>query len=356
MTHKNDKLSENAENVSATHDASCESSPTPPKISVIVPVYKAEKFLAECIESVLAQTFADFELVLVDDGSPDNSGKICDDFATRDSRIRVFHKENGGVSSARKLGLENARGEWITFVDADDKLLAPALEILLKTSQKFPDADLVEGELVRDELYSPGYVADSDSAKTLCATGLEYALEMAKNTEDVFYTYCAAKIIRRSVLISANALDAPAWIVWAEDFLMCLRLASKIKSAVKIFQAIYFYRVNPESASVCFRISPKYCREFLRETERSIPGGLDGKFAPAWRSHARSVFVPTYMSKGEWDCRDEYWKKVTKEISKEPSELTFGARLCVLSANCPPPPPTNFSKSATTHGAYKMYN
>ncbi len=93
---------------------------TLPKVSVIVPVYKVEKYLPECIESVLAQTFTDFELILVDDGSPDNSGKICDDYAARDSRIRVFHKENGGVSSARNLGLDNARGEWIAFVDSDD--------------------------------------------------------------------------------------------------------------------------------------------------------------------------------------------------------------------------------------------
>lgn len=100
--------------------------PTPPKVSVIVPVYKVEKYLPECIESVLAQTFTDFELILVDDGSPDNSGKICDDYAARDPRIRVFHKENGGVSSARNLGLDNARGEWVAFVDGDD-LLKPRM-------------------------------------------------------------------------------------------------------------------------------------------------------------------------------------------------------------------------------------
>ena len=91
-----------------------------PKISVIVPVYKAEKYLLRCVDSILAQTFTDFELILVDDGSPDNSGTICDEYAQKDSRVRVFHKENGGVSSARNLGLDNARGEWITFCDADD--------------------------------------------------------------------------------------------------------------------------------------------------------------------------------------------------------------------------------------------
>ena len=101
-----------------------------PAVSVIVPVYKVERYLAECIESVLAQTFEDFEMILVDDGSPDNSGKICDDYAARDSRIRVFHKENGGVSSARNLGLDNARGEWIAFVDSDDSVGEKYLEHL----------------------------------------------------------------------------------------------------------------------------------------------------------------------------------------------------------------------------------
>lgn len=91
-----------------------------PKVSVIVPVYKVEKYLCQCIESVLKQSFTDFELLLVDDGSPDSCGRICDEYAVKDSRIRVFHKENGGVSSARNLGLDNACGEWILFVDSDD--------------------------------------------------------------------------------------------------------------------------------------------------------------------------------------------------------------------------------------------
>lgn len=91
-----------------------------PLISIIVPVYKVEQFLPRCIDSILNQTFTDFELLLIDDGSPDNSGAICDEYALKDKRIRVFHKENGGVSSARNLGLDNAQGEWITFIDADD--------------------------------------------------------------------------------------------------------------------------------------------------------------------------------------------------------------------------------------------
>lgn len=89
-------------------------------ISIIVPVYKAEPYIHRCIDSILAQSYTDFELLLIDDGSPDSCGTICDEYAVQDSRVRVFHKENGGVSSARNLGLDNARGEWIAFCDADD--------------------------------------------------------------------------------------------------------------------------------------------------------------------------------------------------------------------------------------------
>ena len=95
---------------------------TTPKISVIVPVYKTEAYLHRCVDSILAQTFQDFEVLLIDDGSPDRSGEICDVYAQKDRRVRVFHKENGGVSSARNCGLDNAKGEWICFVDSDDFL------------------------------------------------------------------------------------------------------------------------------------------------------------------------------------------------------------------------------------------
>ena len=91
-----------------------------PQISVIVPVYNVEKYLTQCIESILSQTYQEFELLLIDDGSEDNSGSICDHYSNIDSRVHVFHKENGGVSSARNMGIEHAKGEWVCFVDNDD--------------------------------------------------------------------------------------------------------------------------------------------------------------------------------------------------------------------------------------------
>lgn len=91
-----------------------------PKISIIVPVYNVEKYLRRCLDSIVAQTFTDWECILIDDGSPDNSGAICDEYAERDSRFHVIHQENKGVSAARNAGLDVARGEWIGFVDSDD--------------------------------------------------------------------------------------------------------------------------------------------------------------------------------------------------------------------------------------------
>lgn len=107
-----------------------------PKISVIVPVYNSERYLHKCIDSILTQTFKEFELLLIDDGSKDNSGTICDEYAAKDSRVCVFHKENGGVSSARNLGLDNATGEWITFVDADDWLDNKYFDYLLNLTKE----------------------------------------------------------------------------------------------------------------------------------------------------------------------------------------------------------------------------
>ena len=102
-----------------------------PLLSVIVPVYKVEAYLDECVESILNQTYTDLELILVDDGSPDRSGEMCDAWAERDSRVRVIHKPNGGVCSARNAGLDAARGEYAAFVDSDDWLDPGMYEAML---------------------------------------------------------------------------------------------------------------------------------------------------------------------------------------------------------------------------------
>jgi len=101
-----------------------------PEISVIVPVYKVEKYINECLDSILAQTFLDYELILIDDGSPDNCGKTCDEYAKKDARIVVIHQKNRGLSASRNIGLEKASGRFVTFIDSDDLVSPLYLECL----------------------------------------------------------------------------------------------------------------------------------------------------------------------------------------------------------------------------------
>lgn len=136
-----------------------------PKLSVVVPVYNVEKYIGEMIESLQKQTLRDLEIILVDDGSPDNSGAICDEYAAKDERIKVIHKPNGGVGAARNDGLDAATGEWIVFCDSDDWVEADAFEKLILLGEKheadvvFGDANLVYGDTVqKTQFYKDEFV------------------------------------------------------------------------------------------------------------------------------------------------------------------------------------------------------
>jgi glycosyltransferase involved in cell wall biosynthesis len=118
-----------------------------PLISIIVPIYKAEKYLADCLDSILAQTFKDFELILINDGSPDDSGNICNVYSSKDDRIRVIHKINGGASTARNAGLEVARGKYIGWVDADDQIAPTMYATLYRLANNY-NADIADCQLI----------------------------------------------------------------------------------------------------------------------------------------------------------------------------------------------------------------
>ena len=151
-------------------------------ISIIVPIYNVENYLSECINSVLVQTYTNFELLLVNDGSTDCSGKICEKFLAMDNRIRVLNKKNGGLSSARNFGLERAIGEYIIFLDSDDYWTNDkTLENLLSIAQ-YTNADIVRGEYIEvdengRELYIP---VVNDELKQLVNTILDNFMFVSK--------------------------------------------------------------------------------------------------------------------------------------------------------------------------------
>lgn len=164
-----------------------------PLVSIIVPVYNAEKYLNRCIDSILSQTMTDFELLLIDDGSKDESGCICDEYAEKDARVRVFHKPNGGVSSARNLGLDNAKGKWITFVDADDRCSCNYLEHLL--SKVDDDTDLIISYAVICD--STGEKAEVYPEYRVNATNIE---RLFVDSDMHWHTSPWAKLYRASII------------------------------------------------------------------------------------------------------------------------------------------------------------
>lgn len=119
----------------------------PDKVSVVVPIYRVEKYLNRCIDSILNQTYRNIEIILVNDGSPDRCGSIAEEYAANDSRIKVIHKENGGLSDARNAGMEKVTSKYMIFVDSDDWLAANAIDILLSTSKKYK-ADVVQSAFI----------------------------------------------------------------------------------------------------------------------------------------------------------------------------------------------------------------
>lgn len=150
-----------------------------PVISVIVPVYRVEKYIHRCVDSILAQTFSDFELILVDDGSPDNCGAICDKYAQKDSRVIVLHQENGGLSAARNVGIDwafaNSNSQWLTFVDSDDWIVSDYLQCLYAHSDI---ADIVTCKHKCYDEYNELYDGNNDSDKINSFSGKESCLHL----------------------------------------------------------------------------------------------------------------------------------------------------------------------------------
>ena len=209
-----------------------------PKISVIVPVYKAEQYIRRCVDSILAQTFTDFELLLIDDGSPDNSGAICDEYAAKDSRIKVFHKENGGVSSARNLGLDNATGEWITFVDSDDWIETDYLQLCLNLSET-NNLDFLKFDL------GGNYLKEQDSNQNINKDNLIEVLTI-NNFITKSFNYSVTSFIKKSTIGKTRFNEL---MKYAEDQLFIFQVLSNCNTCGYLHKRIYKYMINPNSAT-----------------------------------------------------------------------------------------------------------
>ncbi len=217
-----------------------------PKISIIVPVYKAEKYLHKCVDSLLAQNFTDFEVLLIDDGSPDKSGKICDEYAKKDSRVRVFHKENGGVSSARQLGLDNALGEYVIHTDPDDWVESTMLEELYNKAKE-EDADMVICDYLDCYTDKTDYVEQRPSS-------LEHTVVLSELFQQL-HGSCWNKLVRRACYSKYN-VRFDLELSWCEDLLFNISLLLHSIKISYLPKAFYHYThvINTDSItanSVC---------------------------------------------------------------------------------------------------------
>lgn len=229
-------------------------------ITVIVPIFNVEKYLNCCIQSIVDQTYRNLEILLIDDGSPDNSPAMCDDWAGRDSRIRVIHKENQGLGMARNTGIENATGEYICYFDSDDYVNVHTIELAYDVLKKYNADYALFGY---SHVYPDGRISgfDVELQKTVFAgaevTGalLPWLIQQARRRETPcpFAFSAWSGLLRRSILEENQIRFQSERQIISEDTLYLLELYSKLQTVVLIPKPLYFYRINPSSLTKTFR-------------------------------------------------------------------------------------------------------
>ncbi len=241
------------------------------KISVISPVYNVNKYLDEFISSVLALKFSDFELILVDDGSTDNSGEICDEWAKKDSRIKVIHQKNGGLPNARNTGINNASGSYIAFVDSDDWVDKNFLSVMYDAITEY-DADFVQCNFVRkmsdedyffrfnQEIWSEEYIKSDVLPKVF-----NYKkINMSNSRWNKLYK---SGIVKKAVHLCDESVSM------GEDFLMNAAVLPLCRKVVILdTPPLYFYRFNQKSISVSYSPDKKDSNKKFFQNIKSIAG------------------------------------------------------------------------------------
>ena len=224
-------------------------------ISVIIPVYKVEKYLNRCIESVVAQTYENIEIIIVDDGSPDKCPQICDEWKNKDSRIQVIHKKNGGLSSARNAGIHMATGEYILFVDSDDCIVADACEKLYAYAN---GVDLVVAEATIYEDGKPIHRVHTNLKENHIYSGAECAIEEIKAGE--WFAAACYNFYKRKFIIENELYFVEGILHEDIDYLPRLFLAAK---TVK-YMRFEFYKYITRSTSICGTKSIKHLTDLIQ--------------------------------------------------------------------------------------------
>lgn len=294
-----------------------------PAVSVIVPVYNAGRHLPRCVQSIQSQTMRDLEIILVDDGSTDGSAQLCEELASADSRIRVFHKKNGGVSSARNFGIEKAKGEYLLFVDADDFIHPDMLSILFNGAQSVgAGIAACKNMRVREEEGLDAASKDTEgSFKTFSCTGIE-ALGFALLGTDISGSMCD-KLISRELLGDVRFREG----ILYEDALLASRLFPKCDNVFVTTRRMYYYskcsgsatmKPYDESAYDVVRIYEEIFKRVSTDYPEIEP---QAEFRLLWAYYAafdRMIASSDYRSIPEYSATLSYLRAHTKRVLHDP--------------------------------------
>lgn len=232
-----------------------------PLISVIIPVFNVESYLHQCVDSVLRQSYANIEIILVDDGSSDESALICDYYVNRDNRVKCIHKSNEGVSKARQTGLLNSSGYWILFVDSDDEIPNNSIETLVSEQCNFPNADII----IAGYQYVPKSKFQHHYKKEL-TTGEELTKKYLKGE---IHTGPVAKLIKKSI-VSLEDFEIPSEIKMGEDAIMNVRIAQRANGIAIIPNTVYYYFIRKNSVCQNFIWTLAYSKKFEKLLYESL--------------------------------------------------------------------------------------
>ena len=258
------------------------------KISIIVPVYNVEHELSRCVDSILNQSYTNIEVILVDDGSTDRCPSICDAFVMKDRRVRVIHKPNGGLSSARNAGLREASGEWILYVDSDDYILNDSCERLIAVGAKY-DCDIVSADAIREFNGGREYMVHGSLADGKCYPSRDFIIKTVKPCE--WYAPAWLNLYKRSFLIENNLFFVEGLL--HEDMEMQPRVFLAAKTVA--YCAYPFYRYVDRASSImnASKVDERVtAMEWIYSNWKSKFEAIeDGELARALNGHLAKCYV-----------------------------------------------------------------
>lgn len=290
-------------------------------VSIIIPVYNAEKYLRRCLDSVVNQTYKEIEIIIVDDGSTDSSGSICEEYAEKDARFHVIHQQNGGVSVARQAGLDAVRGDYFIFTDADDWIESFAIDCIYKKAKK-EHADMVISDYWFENS-SQDFVLMKQAFE-----GLNSYQIMLRMIKQELFGCCWNKLIRKDVIDKYHIKFHPTNIAFCEDLLFNCRLLSHDIRVSYLNMAIYHYcSYNQQNLTNSLSINRLKSRIYVNQEFERLMNEDDKKYL---FNQKKDVLKEAFLLK-QFDIFKNHYQDVQNLIIKErkPADYYFIKYLCM---------------------------